>query len=100
MRLAYEGVSLEKPIRLPVENDNLEKIQAVLLEARFGKLGDQADLSYDERSIWLIQQAAGRSCAWHPGRAGSSRTALLHHRQRHRRLPAGSDSRSAAEVVR
>ncbi len=59
MQLAYEGVNLEKPIRLPVANDNLEKIQAVLLEARFGKLGDQANLSYDERSLWLIQQAAG-----------------------------------------
>ncbi|MCY3780844.1 MAG: hypothetical protein OXG78_11090 [Chloroflexi bacterium] len=60
IRLAYEGVSLEKPIRLAVENDNLEQIQAVLLKARFRKLSDQADLSYDERSLWLIQQAAGR----------------------------------------
>lgn len=59
MLLAYEGVRLDKPIRLAVESERLERLQAVLLEARFGKLGDQADLSYDERSLWLIQRAAG-----------------------------------------
>ena len=59
MLLAYEGVSLGQPIRLPVAGDKLERVQAALLEARFGKLSDQPDLSYDQRSLWLIQQAAG-----------------------------------------
>ncbi len=59
MQLAYEGLSLREPLRLAVEQDNLEKLQAVLLELRFGKLDDQTHLSYNERSLWLIQQAAG-----------------------------------------
>ena len=60
MQLAYEGLSLEKPMRLALDNDSLERMQAVLLEARFRKLSDQTGISYDEHSLWLIQQAAGR----------------------------------------
>ena len=60
MQLAYEGLSLEKPMRLALDNDSMERMQAVLLEARFRKLSDQAGISYDDRSLWLIQQAAGR----------------------------------------
>lgn len=59
LQLAYEGVSLGKPLRLSLERQDLEKLQAVLLAVKFGKLGDQADLSYSERSLWLIQRAAG-----------------------------------------
>ncbi len=59
MKLVYEGVRLEKPIRLAISSDALEKVQSVLLKTRFGRLGDQADLSYEERGLWLVQQAAG-----------------------------------------
>ncbi len=57
--LAYEGIKLGKPLRLSLERERIEKLQAVLLGAKFGKLGDQAGLSYSERSLWLIQRAAG-----------------------------------------
>ncbi len=59
MQLAYEGVKLAKPMRLTVEREHMEELNVVLLDVRFGKLGDQADLSYNERSLWLLQRASG-----------------------------------------
>ena len=40
--VAWEGISLGKPLRLSVERDNLEKLQAVLLAVKFGRLGDSS----------------------------------------------------------
>ncbi len=59
LQVAYEGVKLSQPLQLPLERRRIDKLQAVLLELRFGKLRDQANLSYAERSLWLIQRAAG-----------------------------------------
>lgn len=59
LRVAYEGVDLGQPLRLSLERERLEKLNAALLAVRFRTLNDQAKLSYDERSLWLIQRAAG-----------------------------------------
>lgn len=59
MLLAYEGIRLAQPIRLPIERERMEKLQEALLSARFGKLGDHPELSRDEPCIWLVQRAAG-----------------------------------------
>ncbi len=57
--LAYEGISLKRSIRRAVESERMERLQAVLLKARFDKLGDQASLSRNESLLWLIERAAG-----------------------------------------
>ena len=59
MQVAYEGVRLAKPMQLAVEREQIERLNEVLLDVNFGKLGDQSDLSYNERSLWLIQRASG-----------------------------------------
>ena len=60
LELAYEGISLSQPIRVAIASEALEQLRAVMLAARFGKLGDQPGLSYDEHTLWLVQRAAGR----------------------------------------
>ena len=59
LRVAYEGVSLDTPVRHAIGRERMEKLNAVLLRVNFRRLSDQGDLSYNERSLWLIQQAAG-----------------------------------------
>lgn len=59
LQVAYEGVRLETIPRIALEASRIEKLNTVLLTAKFQSLGDQPGLSYDERSLWLIQQAAG-----------------------------------------
>lgn len=59
LQVAYEGVRLERAPRLAIEEARMEKLNAVLLAAKFQSLGHQSGLSNEERSLWLIQQAAG-----------------------------------------
>lgn len=59
LRVVFQGVNLAEPLRLAVEREGMEKLHDALLRVRFDKLGDQAELSYAERSLWLIQRAAG-----------------------------------------
>ena len=59
LQLAYEGVKLAEPIRHAVSEENMDKLRAVMLRQRFGKLGNQPGISRDERVIWLVQRAAG-----------------------------------------
>jgi len=59
MRVVFQGVSLAEPLRLTVARERIERLDEALLRVRFDKLGDQPGLSYAERSLWLIQRAAG-----------------------------------------
>lgn len=59
MRVVYQGVRLAEPLRLMVARERMERLDEALLRVRFHKLGDQPGLSYAERSLWLIQRAAG-----------------------------------------
>ncbi|MCY3978879.1 MAG: hypothetical protein OXG23_12335 [Chloroflexi bacterium] len=59
LQVAYEGVRLEAAPRISLENEPMEKVNAVLLAVKFGTLDHQPNLSHDERSLWLIRQAAG-----------------------------------------
>jgi len=59
MQVVFQGVKLPEPLRLTVDRERLEGLEQALLRARFEQLGDQAGLSYAERSLWLIQRAAG-----------------------------------------
>ena len=59
LRVVFQGVSLAEPLRLSVARERMEALDAALLRAKFAKLGDQPGLSYAERSLWLIQRAAG-----------------------------------------
>ena len=59
LRVVFQGVSLAEPLRLVVERERMELLDDVLLRVRFDKLSDQPGLSYAERSVWLIQRAAG-----------------------------------------
>ena len=59
LRVAYQGVSLAEPLRLTVARERMERLDEALLRVRFDKLGDQPGLSHAERSLWLIQRAAG-----------------------------------------
>ena len=59
LRVVFQGVSLAEPLRLAVERERMEKLEEALLRVKFEKLSDQAGLSYGERSLWLIQRAAG-----------------------------------------
>ena len=59
LQVAYEGVRLETIPRIAIEEARMKKLNAVLLAVKFRSLSHQRDLSYDESSLWLIQQAAG-----------------------------------------
>ena len=59
LQVAYEGVRLTRAPRIALDETRMEKVNAVLLAARFRSLADQPGLSFEERSLWLIQQAAG-----------------------------------------
>ena len=59
MLLVYEGFNRHKPLQLSVPKDHLEKLLRALRQARFDTLGDQDGLSFADRSLWLIQRAAG-----------------------------------------
>lgn len=59
LQVAYEGVRLQAAPRISVDSARMDKVNAVLLALKFGTLGHQPNLSYDERSLWLIRQAAG-----------------------------------------
>lgn len=59
LQVAYEGVRLATAPRISLDEARIEKVNAVLLALKFGTLDHQPDLSYDERSLWLIQRAAG-----------------------------------------
>ncbi len=59
MQVVFQGVSLAEPLRLRVDRERMEGLEQALLRARFEQLSDQAGLSYAERSLWLIQRAAG-----------------------------------------
>lgn len=59
LQVVFQGVSLAEPLRLAVDRESMERLDDVLLRVKFDRLGDQAGLSYGERSLWLIQRAAG-----------------------------------------
>lgn len=59
LEIAFEGVNVGKPMILSLDRQNLEALNAALLAVNFGRLGDQADLTYADGPLWLIQQAAG-----------------------------------------
>ncbi len=59
LQIAHEGVRLETIPRIAIDETRIEKVNAALLAARFRSLSHQPKLSFDERSLWLIQQAAG-----------------------------------------
>ena len=59
LQVAYEGVRLERAPRIAIDEARVGKVNAALLAARFRSLEDQPGLSYEERSLWLIQQATG-----------------------------------------
>ncbi len=59
LRVVFQGVSLAEPLRLSVARERMEALDEALLRVKFAKLGDQAGLTYAERSLWLIQRAAG-----------------------------------------
>lgn len=59
LQVAYEGVRLAPAPRIPVDEARIEALSAVLLALKFDTLDHQPDLSNDERSLWLIQRAAG-----------------------------------------
>ncbi len=59
MQVVFQGVNLDEPLRLTLDRERLEGLERALLRARFEQLADQAGLSYAERSLWLIQRAAG-----------------------------------------
>ncbi|MCY3831452.1 MAG: hypothetical protein OXG85_00465 [Chloroflexi bacterium] len=59
LRVAYEGLRLRDSLRAWVDMERMEKLNAVLLATRFAQLSHQPGLSYAERSLWLIQRAAG-----------------------------------------
>ncbi len=59
LEIAFEGVNVGKPMVLGLDRPNLEALNAALLAVNFGRLGDQADLTYADDPLWLIQQAAG-----------------------------------------
>lgn len=59
LRVVFQGVSLAEPLRLEVERESMERLDEVLLRVKFDRLADQPGLSYSERSLWLIQRAAG-----------------------------------------
>lgn len=59
LQVAYEGVRLETAPRISVDSARMDKVNAVLLAVKFRTLGHQPNLSYEERSLWLIRRAAG-----------------------------------------
>ena len=59
LQVAYEGVRLETAPRISLNDTRMESVNAVLLAVKFRALGHQPNLTYDERSLWLIRQAAG-----------------------------------------
>ena len=59
LQVAYEGVRLETVPRISLDDARMENVNAVLLAVKFRALRHQPNLSYDERSLWLISQAAG-----------------------------------------
>ena len=59
LQIVFQGVSLKAPLRLQVERQKMEQLDDALLRVKFDKLGDQPGLSYAERSLWLVQRAAG-----------------------------------------
>jgi hypothetical protein len=59
LQVAYEGVRLGTAPLISLDSARMENVNAVLLAVKFGALRHQPELSYDERSLWLIRQAAG-----------------------------------------
>ena len=89
------GVRLATIPRIAIDPARLDKLNAVLLAVKFGALEHQPGLSSDDRCHWLIQQAAGAHAHGVIVAPRTTGTALLDHRQRDRRPPAGSDSRDS-----
>ncbi len=58
LTVAYEGVDLS-PLRMSLDATQMELLQAALVSARFGRLGDQPGISADDAPLWLVQRAAG-----------------------------------------
>ncbi len=59
LEVVYEGFNQHKPLRHSVKRDQLEKLVDAMRQARFDRLSDQNGLSFTDRSLWLIQRAAG-----------------------------------------
>jgi len=59
LQVAYEGVRLGAIPRIALDETRMDSVNAALLASKFRSLSDQPGLSYDERCLWLIQQAAG-----------------------------------------
>ena len=103
MQLVYEGFNRHKPLQLTVPKARLEKLVRALRQAKFDTLQDQDGLTFTDRSLWLIQRAAGNAIDLQPRRcrrAGQAANALVVDRQCYRRLPAASHPRSATEKLR
>ena len=62
LEMVYEGINRHRALRLRLARDDLERLLNVLRQTKFDRLADQANLSYMERSLWLIQRAAGTHC--------------------------------------
>lgn len=59
LQVVYEGVRLETIPRIAIDEARMEIVNAALQAVKFRSLSHQPNLSYAERSLWLIQQAAG-----------------------------------------
>ena len=62
LEIVYEGFNHHRALRLKLPRAHLESLTDALHQAKFDKLGDQPQLSYQEGSLWLIQRAAGTYC--------------------------------------
>ena len=62
LEIVYEGFNRHRALRLKLARAHLERLIDVLHQTKFDKLSDQAKLSYEERSLWLIQRACGTYC--------------------------------------
>lgn len=59
MEIVHEGFYGHRPMTLSVSDENYNNLLDVLIQCRFKKLPHQDDISYNDRSLWLIQQAYG-----------------------------------------
>ena len=96
LRVVFQGVSLDwATAAMAVERERMEKLEDALLRAKFQKLSDQPGLSYAERSLWLVQRAAGTHVHGIMVAPDRPLPPYSTHRQRDRRLLARGHSRAS-----
>lgn len=59
MEIVYEGFFEHKPLKHSISRDALEKVMLTLRQVKFDKLLDQPNVTYHDKSLWLISRAAG-----------------------------------------